>query len=101
MYTFVEISRLCILWQLLWGFAKSWPPASFPRPTARDSPAARTQRRGGPSVEKQDWGAGPPGRRAAGLLSREAVAGRGAWGAGRWAEREGSAFSKTRYCGCC
>ena len=41
---FVEISRLCILWQLLWGFAKSKPPASFPRPTAHDGPAARGPR---------------------------------------------------------
>ena len=36
-YTFVEISRLCILWQLIRAFAKS-------RPTARDSPAARGPR---------------------------------------------------------
>ena len=43
-YTFVEISRLCIMWQLLWGFAKSRPPASFPRPTAHDGPAARGPR---------------------------------------------------------
>ena len=44
-YTFVEISRLCIMWQLLWGFAKRRPPASFPRPTAHDG-----QRPGGPEV---------------------------------------------------
>ena len=50
------------------------------------------------TAENQDWGTGPPGRRAAGLPGREAIAGRGP--PGRWAEREGSSFSKTRYYGC-
>ena len=35
------------------------------------------------TAENQDWGTGPPGRRAVGLPGREAVAGRGPRAAGQ------------------
>ena len=73
MYTFVEISRLCILWQLLWGFVKSRLPASFrgPRPATAQRPTAHGPRRpsrpGGPRPATTR---GPEARRPGGPVAQ-------------------------------